>query len=207
MQMYTHELNPTKGWPSPAALDKRGVLDVATDAVGTVYAGMCIHKSPAASGSFRLGLPAASKSAGTAPMPVFVFQNATDFDVTIDATGIFGNNSTQNIVGMSASDAGSTTPVSQKPVLGGLVATGGYELQTTEFTGTPTTGQVLTSLTSSADPTNCGKIAVATTGSTITAGTILCGVVSDGVVSNDHVGGPNLLQFWPIYDVVWTTPT
>lgn len=204
-QMYTHELNPLKGWPSPAALDKRGELDTAVDTVGTVYAGMVVSK--ASNGKLIRGVPLALKASGFAPMPIFVFQNASDFDVTIDSTSLLGAPGTVNIVGVSSSDAGSTTAVSVRPILGGLVATGGYELQTTEFVGTPTTGQVLTSPTTAISSGDGGKLKVANNGSTVPAGTIIVAVVSDGVTSSDFIGGPNVLNFWPVYDVVWTTPT
>lgn len=203
--MYTHELNPLKGWPNPAALDKRVELDTAVDTADTVFAGMCgsIHTS----GKLIRGVPAAAKATGFAPMPLFVFQSATDFDVAIDSSSLLYTAGVVNIVGVSSADASSTTSVSAKPVLGTLVATGGYELQTTEYSGTPTTGQVLTASTTAVSAGTAGKVKSPVSGGTVPAGTIIVGVVSNGVVASDQVGGPSVLSFWPVYDVVWTTPT
>ncbi len=201
MYMYTHELDPKKGHPSPYALDKKGVLDTATDAATAVFAGMCAHLSPSTTpaGKIRLGVPAYSNANGICPMPIFLLRSGTDFDVAVDSDACFGNAEAKNSTGYASSSAASTTSVSATPVLSGLVATGAFELATTEFTGTPTTGQLLTSPDNAADSVNKGKLKAAASGSGVSANTILVGVVSDGVVTNDQPGGPQKLVFWPIF--------
>ena len=96
-QMFDHELNPVKGWPSPYAVDYAAEY---ADGVTAVAAGMCCSLD--ANGKFVLGT-------GTSAMPVFIFQNQSDFDVRSDVGNIAGG------------------------VASGLVGVGAYELQTTEF--------------------------------------------------------------------------
>jgi hypothetical protein len=205
--MYTHRFDAVKGWPSPYALDKQCVLDADTDAPGTVFKGTVGHLSPAAAGKFRLGLPLASASAGTAPMPLFVWSAGDDFDVAITSTNAFGTTdspASYNMIQYASAGASSVTAVGATYNLTTFVAKGGFELATTEYRGTPTTGQLLTS----GLPVNGayrGKLMVATTGDQIPDLTILCGVVSGGVEAADAPGAPAWLTFWPIY-MVWRSP-
>lgn len=206
MYMYTHELDPKKGHPSPYALDKRALLDAdagANTLPSAVFAGMCAHMSPASTpvGKLRLGVPAYSNANGIAPMPIFLLRGGADYDVSVDSDPTFGNAEAKNSTGYSSSSAASTTSVALAPVIAGLVATGAFELATTEFTGTPTTGQLLTSPDHAADSVNKGKLKAAASGSGVAANTILVGVTSDGVVTNDQPGGPSKLVFWPIFVV------
>lgn len=199
-QMFSHECNAMKGWPTPYALDKHVELDVATDAVDEVFGGMVGHMSPAASGKFRLGCLDHAPTTGVAPMPLFVFPNAADFDVSLDENSLLGAPGTVNIVGMSSADAASAAgPVTQRPVLICLVAKGPFELSSTEYLGTPTTGQLLTSPTKAVDATNKGKLKIATNATRVPANTVVCGCVSDGVINSDFIGGPKRLNFWPCF--------
>jgi len=77
-QMYDHELNPRKGWPSPYAVDYAAAY--ATGVTG-VNAGMCCSLD--ANGAFKLGVD-------DADMGIFIFQNQTDFDVLSDVGNISG---------------------------------------------------------------------------------------------------------------------
>ena len=78
-QMYDHELNPRKGWPSPYAVDYSAAYASGTTGVA---AGMCCSLD--ANGNFvRGGITAAQ-------MAVFIFQNQTDFDVLSDVGNIAG---------------------------------------------------------------------------------------------------------------------
>jgi len=198
--MYLHELDPKKGHPSPYALDKRGQLDTATDAATAVFAGMCAHISPANS-KLRLGVPAYVPATGIAPMPLFLLRSGTDFDVSVDSDAYFGTTGAKNSTGYSSANAAAVSPVSLSPVLSGLVATGAFELATTEYTGTPTTGALLTAPDNATDSVNKGKLKMAANAGSIAANTIIVGCVSDGVVANDQPGGPSKLVFWPCFMV------
>jgi len=76
-QMFDHELNALKGWPSPYAVDK----------VANLYSGDAVIAGQVMSlevgGSFRPGL--AVDSVG-----IFALQNSTDFDVVSDDGGMVG---------------------------------------------------------------------------------------------------------------------
>lgn len=81
-QMFDHELNPVKGWPSPYALDHRVQ---AVNASEGILAGMVVHKDPAQAGKAVRGLTASSSE-----MPLFVFQGQGEFDVDGDVGNIIG---------------------------------------------------------------------------------------------------------------------
>jgi len=79
-QMYDHELNPVKGWPSPYAVDK--IAEIASGVEG-ILGGMVISLD--SNGKFIRG------ATGSA-MPCFAFPNASDFDVLSDRGNISGGN-------------------------------------------------------------------------------------------------------------------
>ena len=80
-QMFDHELNAVKGWPSPYAVDHR--IQPYNSSEG-ILPGMVVHKDPATSRAIR-GLTAA-----TTQMPLFAFQGQNDFDVNGDVGNIIG---------------------------------------------------------------------------------------------------------------------
>lgn len=104
-QMFDNELNVSKGWPSPYALDK-------TKPVGAgetlLKAGRVGHIDPATD-KVKVGCPVSGTD--YAAMPLFLWPNQTDFDVASDVGNISGG----NIVA--------------------LVGSGAYELESTEFMG------------------------------------------------------------------------
>jgi hypothetical protein len=77
-QMFDHELNPLKGWPSPYAVDK--AAEIGSGVTG-IQAGMVISLN--GSGKWKRG-------AASADMPCFAFQNQSDFDVLSDVGNISG---------------------------------------------------------------------------------------------------------------------
>lgn len=77
-QMYDHELNPRKGWPSPYAVDYSAEY---ASGVTDVYAGMCCSLD--ANGKFVKGVT-------TSKMGIFIFQNQSDFDVLSDVGNVSG---------------------------------------------------------------------------------------------------------------------
>lgn len=78
-QMYDHELNVKKGWPSPYAVDYSAEY---ADGETGVKGGMVISLD--ANGKFVRGL------AGDGVMAIFALQNQSDFDVTTDVGNIAG---------------------------------------------------------------------------------------------------------------------
>lgn len=163
-QMFDHRLNPLKGWPSPYALDKANEVGDATEEQG-IRAGMVIHID-AATQKFKRGLPGNQ-------MPIFAWNDYAHFDAM---GGDDGNISLHgNMKGMS-----------------GLVATGAYELQTTEFV----TGQTYAANTpltvQNAAGDDLGKVMPGAF-----YADVVCGVVSDGQLTNAH--GKDMVAFWSYF--------
>ncbi len=153
-QMFDHELNPVKGWPSPYGLDKSGPF--ASDAEqAAIKAGMVVQLD--ATGKFTRGC-------ANGAMPIFAFPNGLDFDVASDKGNISGGN------------------------LVGLVATGGYELETTEISGAGFAPNV--PLTPDA---TTGLVKATTIGSA----DMVVGVCSGETFTNEFK--KTFLRFWPVY--------
>ena len=164
-QMNDHTLDALKGWPSPYAVDH-----VASAASGvTVVAGSVVTLD--ASGNYVLGQTA------TSAVAMFAFQNSTDPDVSNDGGVTFGGSGSAN----------AWVPVSPSGGIMALVATGAYELESTEFTaGTLAINSTLTGNNTT------GKLE---------AGAIyakpICGVVSAAISDNSH--GVSAIKFYPVW--------
>lgn len=116
-QMFDRALEPLKGWFHLAALDKSAKLSAALLASATVIpAGRvaCINDD----GEFALDRSSTSNELTC--MPIFLWNGSDHPDVYNDGTSSI--TSTVHWIGISPTG-----------VMSGLVATGGYELQTTEF--------------------------------------------------------------------------
>ena len=168
-QVFDHHLDALKGWPAPHALDFHAPL--VSGLTATVWAGKVMTLN--ASGQFVPGLLSQA-------MPIFIRQNEDDYD-----TGPF-----------PGATAGRTFG-SDGPLLSGLVATGPYELQTTEFIdGTYLPNDVLTSKTEAelgGNESDAGKV-------TLGFGFYnddVCGVVSKGKLTNHNA--KSVLQFWSFF--------
>jgi hypothetical protein len=155
--MYVHGLDPLKGWFHLAALDKSAPIDPTYLANGIpVLPGRVVTVNDA--GNFTLDRLASTGSATasttipggvtTCPnttMPMFLWAGSADADVYNDGTAL-----TQQISGANVAN---WTAVMPAGIAMALVATGGYELQTTEYDTTssiPTyvSGRLLTHVTS-----------------------------------------------------------
>jgi hypothetical protein len=101
-QSYDYHLNPTKGWPHPAALDF--VAKIAPGVTYDMRAGQCAHLN--SSGLLEPGVAAAQ-------MPLFLFQGANEYD-TNNASG------------------SQWVPITPRGYIMCLVAKGAVELETTE---------------------------------------------------------------------------
>jgi len=173
--MFTATLTALKGWPSPVALDCRAQLS-ANVTLAVVNAGRCVHLNTV--GQFELGAP-------TQTMPIFLLNASNDYDVS-NPTGT----------------ANAWFAVAPAGWMSGLVATGGYELETTEFD----TGQTYLTGIDHLTPVNSNS---ASNGGTLTnqsLGTLYAssgmtnrvGVVSTkGKYTNAY--GQTVLSFWPCY--------
>jgi hypothetical protein len=182
-QMYYHTLNPLKGWPSPTALDFTGKLHSAVT-IDPLPAGRCVHVhsleavayGPGTSG----GVPLFKTGVASTQMGIFLFQGSGDFDV---------------------SNPGGTDwySIAPKGIMSGLVATGAYELETTEFDTTQVyaPNDVLGAVVADTDAT------AETGGGCLTNENInayedaVVGVVSRGAYTNAY--GRDALAFWPVY--------
>ncbi len=112
-QMTEHTLNALKGWPAPHALDHAAVLSESIPGANLPVLGGSVVRLNAA-GKFELGVGTANV------MPLFLFQNSDDPDVV-------------NEGGDPATDKGVFIGITPSGKAMALVATGAYELTSTEF--------------------------------------------------------------------------
>jgi hypothetical protein len=167
--MIENTLNALKGWPRPHAVDFAAELSDGIP-VGNlpVLSGSVVRLN--ASGKFELGVGTLSV------MPLFLFQHSDDPDV-------------QNDGGDPATVKGVFVPVTPSGKAMALVATGAYELTSTEFvTDTYAPNDLLTSDTVGA---TAGKLKKGTKYTDC-----ICGIVSRGQVDNGY--GFNAIAFWPV---------
>lgn len=182
-QMFKHTLNPLKGWPSPTALDFTGKLHSAVT-IDPLPAGRCVHVDsleavtygPGTSG----GTPLFKTGVEGTEMGIFLFQGSADFDVA---------------------NPGGTDyyAIAPKGIMSGLVATGAYELETTEYD----TGQdyspndLLKANVDDADDTPETGGGCLTNDGVVVYVDAVVGVVSRGTYTNAY--GQSALAFWPVY--------
>lgn len=170
-QMFDHTLDALKGWFAPSALDYVAKLS-ANVTIDPLPAGRCVHLN--SSGQFETG-------AQLLQMPIFLLQGSADFDV---------------------SNPGSTNWQAIAPVgwMSGLVATGAYELQTTEFDSTQTyaPNDHLNAVVANTTAATGGTLTNQSLGTLYGSDMVnRCGVVSRGKSTNAY--GKTVVSFWPIY--------
>jgi hypothetical protein len=131
--MYVHALDPLKGWFNLSALDKSAAFDSSILSNGvTVYPGRVVFCNDA--GYFSNDRYSDSTHPGgtltfkNTAMPMFLWAGTGDADVYNDGTA-----ATQAQWGGGTGNVTNWIPVMPSGVSMALVATGGYELQTTEF--------------------------------------------------------------------------
>lgn len=177
-QMFEHAMVAMKGWSDAAALDFAAPLS--TNVSFVVPRGRVVHVN--AVGAFEMGV-------GETDMAIFLLNGQADFDVSNP--------------GMSAGGVFMHQPIMPNGVMSGLVATGAYELNTSEYDVAQTyvPGDPLTASTSNSDITKGGVLTNQRTtgGSAVVHQYVdpVCGVVSRGVFANEH--GINVLAFWPVW--------
>jgi hypothetical protein len=174
--MFEESLTALKGWFQPAALDF--VAKLSADVDFDVPRGRVVHVN--AAGEFETGIDETD-------MAIFLWPGSNDFDVSNPGTTPKGNFMHQAIA-----PAGN---------LSGLVATGAYELASTEFDDSLeyAPGDLLTAFVDNADEDVGGVLT-----NERSAGNPVrqyeepvCGVVSRGKYNNEH--GIAVLAFWPVY--------
>jgi len=145
LQAYDHALNVVRGWNPPTHLQKVAPVDTALlQTISTWPAGRVgfVSGSGANAGTVTLATP--TNTAGN-PMPLYLLQGGQGYDVA--DTGV---NAAGNLVQVNTAPGG---------VITGLVATGGFELQTTEYkTGQGVNYSVNTPLTVALDASNIGGL-------------------------------------------------
>lgn len=168
-QMTANTLNALKGWPNMNAVDYHSELDAGVPSGDLpVLAGSVVSLN--ASGNFILGVGT------TAVMPLFIFNNSDDPDVSNDG-------------GDASTDAGVFIPISPTGQAMALVAVGAYELVSTAYVAAAyAPNDPLT-----ADLSGGGNPGQLQAGTLYTD--MIVGLVSRGVVDNGH--GKNALAFWP----------
>lgn len=180
-QMFVHTLNPLKGWPSEHALDFHGKLhsDVTID---PLPAGRCVHVDsidpvPYGPGT-QGGVPLFKTGVIAKQMGIFLLQGSDHTDV---------------------SNPGGTdwTAIAPTGVMSGLVATGAYELETTEY-DTEETYSPNDPLRAQADDTDEDVGGVLTKAGFTFGTNAYVGVVSRGTYTNAY--GQTALAFWPVYE-------
>lgn len=168
-QMFDHTLDAVKGWlpGNMSSLDCSGKLSPNVT-INPVYAGRVVHKND--NGEFEMGVT------GT-QMAIFLLQNSDDPDVQ--------NNGGQH-----------WNAIAPTGVLSGLVATGGYELASTEFDDSRTyrVNDPLRAVASNTNATTGGRL---TNESVVLFQTAIVGIVSKPPAKNSH--GKKVLTFWPVF--------
>lgn len=178
--MFEHALTAVKGWFQPSALDFAAKLSPNVSI--TAYGGRVAHVN--AAGELEMGV-------ANTQMGIFLLQGSQEADVSNPGTTGAGNFMHQAIAPTG--------------VQSGLVATGGYELETTEFSTTVTyaPNQLLTAKADNATAATGGVLTNERSGAGLGGGVVrqytdpCCGVVSRGKFNNEH--GVPVLAFWPVY--------
>jgi hypothetical protein len=173
-QMTAETLNALKGWPAPAALDYEATLD--STVTTRVPPGSVVHVN--ASGNYALGVTAAGNQ-----MPLFTFQASDDPDVA-------------NAGGDAATEAGVWVAINPTGVMMALVATGAYELVSTNFVAA---NYVLNQmLTAAAVGAAAGSLVGGTLGTDVIVGLVSrIGTAANGTIDNGY--GTSALAFWPVF--------
>ena len=183
-QMFTHGLDVKKGWFDMASLDYSAKLSPDVDFV--VKRGRVVHVD--SNGNFVPGVHQTN-------VAIFLLNGSEDADVSNpgwgQGQGVGGANATQTAANFMHIAVAPTGKMS------GLVATGGYEISSTEFVETETAyepGQLLTATTTSAPDAGDGRL---TNEGVTQFETPVVGVVSSGVATNHN--GIAALSFWCVW--------
>jgi len=210
-QMFDHTLDGLKGWPRPHAVDMSGTLSSNVNrgsAALPIYGGMCVHVASVTAGAppepvFEMG-------ANLTKMPIFLWVGDADYDVSNPGvpagTPLGGSGGVLGTPG--AGTVPGWVPIRPSGHVMGLVAIGGYELETTEFDtdqsyspNDPLRAVTSNTNTNAGRLTNKGNTGAGNPGYTSSAFTVYTdstvGIVSRGSYTNKH--GVQALAFWPVF--------
>lgn len=173
-QMFSHGLDVKKGWFDMASLDYAAKLSSSVNFV--VKRGRVVHLD--SNGDF---VPGVSKTG----VAVFLLNGSEDADV--NNPGWNSPQTAQNFMHIAVAPTGK---------MSGIVATGGYEIATTEFDADQSyePGDLLSAVTHASPVAADGLL---TNDSVTQYVTPVCGVVSSGVAANHN--GISALSFWSVY--------
>jgi len=176
-QMFEHFLDPLKGWWDWACLNF--VAKQSADVEFDIPAGRVVHLN--SSGEFVTGQSGVT-------MPMFLFTGSAAFDVNVPS-------------GTTAAGTFVSQPILPSGEMMALVATGGYELSSTEYDTTKTyaVNDLLTAHPADDDSAVGGvltNVKVGGGGSTTYIDPI-CGVVSKIGQRNEY--NVRVLHFWTVY--------
>lgn len=206
-------LDGLKGWPSPTAVDIAGTIS-SNVTLTTVYTGRVVHVASVTQGGGgtpspgnNVPLPVFEMGAKLTQMPIFLWAGTDQYDVSNPGVP------SGTILGGTTANPAAWIPIRPSGNVMGLVAIGGYELETTEFDtdqdyapndvlrcvtdNTDTDGGVLTNQDAS------GGDALATSAQAVWGDPgvaeweSIVGCVSRGSYTNKH--GKSALAFWPVY--------
>jgi len=180
--MFENALNYLKGYFDASNVDF--TAKISANVTIELHGGRVAHLN--SSGEFETG------HTGT-QMPIFLMQADTALDVSNPGTTASGN-----FMHIAIAPAGN---------MSGLVAIGGYELESTEFDSSPNAAyapnQLLTAIVANTTQATGGVLCNDKAGAGGSSGLVVqyvnaaCGVVSRGQYNNEH--GVAVIAFWPIY--------
>jgi hypothetical protein len=182
-QMFTHGLDVKKGWFDMASLDYAAKLSPDIDFV--VKRGRVVYVD--SNGYFVPGMHQTN-------VAIFLLNGSEDADVSNpgwgQGQGSGGSNATQTAANFMHIAIAPTGKMS------GLVATGGYEISSTEFKHNLTyaPGDLLTANTCASPNAWDGQLTNENVEQFVTP---VCGVVSSGVSTNHN--GVSALSFWCVW--------
>lgn len=186
--MFEHGLDVKKGWFDMASLDYSAKL--LSTVTYDVPRGRVVHLSK--EGGKDVFVPGLSNTG----VAIFLLNGSSDADVSNPGTTAAGNFMHQ--------------AVSPSGKLSGLVATGGYEIATTEYvktSGSPAVAVVYNPGDLLTAPTSGGAAVegVLTKSNAVQYVNPVCGVVSSGAAKNHN--GVATLSFWCVYLPAGTAAT
>ena len=192
--MTNHEGYAIKGYFKSGALDKAAPVDLSNlhADIDAVLNGSVVSLNQ--NGHFQLGLEENA-------MPIFILQHSYDHDVVGPDGNIIGaynsgsvNESTGQFEVVDSYTAANRAPT--QGVMNGLVATGGYEMRSTEFVTTETYTPNMALTAGAPGDADAGLLKPG-----VYCDDTICGVVSAvipaGGITNEHQR--EVIQFWTVF--------
>lgn len=193
-QMYTHILDPVRGWWDERQLSR--VLPVNASCPDQLFAGTVGHmKNNGGTGEFLDGIDKASSGHSNQVLPLFLRNNY----YSGTGTSEYNDNDVRSVTGGVSGNSGAPTAAAGDQGVSCLVGTGSYELATSEFVTTDAflPGSVVTSPKNGV--TNAGKLSLEATANDDPTGfeKVFVGIVSvGGTGGTANYRGTNMVTFY-----------